>query len=138
MDVYEIRRARMRQLIDTRFDKVQARFAEAIERQPDYVSRCLKKKGEKGAKRIGEDIARDIEEKLGLAAGWMSTPTPDDTARDVPYWPFGDVPPTLYRRLPDEAKAHIEKVVTDQAKLAGLIHIKSTAKPKGARNKKAA
>ncbi len=65
MDIYEIRRANLRTLIDERFGGKIAALAEAIERAPSYVSRCVTEKPEH-RKRIGEGIARDIELKLGL------------------------------------------------------------------------
>lgn len=68
MDTSSIRRQRLRQLIDERFGGRQVRLAHAIERQPDYISRCLK-----GTKGIGEDLARDIERRLGLPNLWLDT-----------------------------------------------------------------
>lgn len=67
MDVSDIRRLQMRLIIDQRFNGKQSAFAAAIERQPDYVSRCLK-----GTKRIGEEFAGHVERQLGLPDGWMS------------------------------------------------------------------
>lgn len=66
MDVYTRRRAALRSLIDERYGGVQSRFAADIERQADYVSRCLK-----GTKRVGERFARHVEEALDLPTGWM-------------------------------------------------------------------
>lgn len=58
---FEARRQNLRRLIKDRFDGLQRAMAEAIGRQPDYISRCLS-----GKKRIGEDLAADIERILGL------------------------------------------------------------------------
>lgn len=44
----------------------QRRMAEAIGRQPDYISRCLSDPSKKGAKAIGEDLAREIETVFSL------------------------------------------------------------------------
>lgn len=66
MDVKETRRKRLRELIDSRYGGKQAAFAADIERQPDYVSRCLK-----GTKNIGEDLARIIEKRVRLPLGWL-------------------------------------------------------------------
>lgn len=74
MSIYETRRARMRQLIDEQFDGVQARFSAAIDRQADYVSRCLR-----GTKRIGEDFARHVEQALALTDGWLDLPSSTET-----------------------------------------------------------
>ncbi len=75
MDIYDIRRENMAWLIRERYKPKrgsQKRFADAIGRQPDYVSRCLK-----GVKRIGEKLARDIESAIGLPRGWMDIDFPD-------------------------------------------------------------
>jgi hypothetical protein len=71
-----VRRARLKELISERFPGRggQARLAAAIERQPDYISRCLS-----GKKGIGEDLARLIETKLCLPRLWMDG-TPQENA----------------------------------------------------------
>lgn len=71
MDVYEVRRKRLRELIDTRYNKVSAAFAEKHEKQPSYISRCLLPLGKPHRKRIGEDFAREIEKVERLPKGWM-------------------------------------------------------------------
>ena len=75
MDVFEIRKKRLRELINSNFDGVQRRFADAIDRQPDYVSRILK-----GTKRLGEQLARDIESTLGLPPRWLDAISPPESA----------------------------------------------------------
>lgn len=65
-DIYETRRARLRELIDARFAGKQSALAARIERQPDYISRCLN-----GRKRIGEEFARLVERGADLPTGWM-------------------------------------------------------------------
>lgn len=71
MDVYEVRRKRLRELIDTRYNKVSAAFAEKHEKQPSYISRCLLPLEKPHRKRIGEDFAREIEKVEQLPKGWM-------------------------------------------------------------------
>lgn len=61
-NIYEIRRQKLIELVEQRFDGVRVRFAEHIGRQPDYVSRLLL-----GRTRLGERLARDIEERCDLA-----------------------------------------------------------------------
>lgn len=73
MNVYDTRRARLRALIEERFDGTQSKLAAAIDRQADYVSRCLN-----GKKRIGEEFARHVERSVGLRHGWLDSPS--DTA----------------------------------------------------------
>lgn len=43
-------------------------FAKRVDMNPGYLSQIL---GPKGAKNLGETIARRIEEKLGIERGWM-------------------------------------------------------------------
>lgn len=64
MDIYEQRRRTLRAIIAERFEGTQARFAEAVQTTPDYVSRLLNKNEHQ--KRFGEKLARDWEEKLRL------------------------------------------------------------------------
>lgn len=74
MDIYEIRRKRMADLIKSPpFNGNQAAFAAKIDKQASYVSRCLLPLGKPHRKRIGEDMAREIERTLDLPALWMDT-----------------------------------------------------------------
>lgn len=66
MDIYEIRRSNLSRLIKEQFEGKQRRLADAIDRQPDYISRVLK-----GTKNVGEKLAREIEQTLGLSMGWL-------------------------------------------------------------------
>lgn len=74
MDIYEIRRKRMTDLIKAEpFNGNQAAFAAKIDKQASYVSRCLLPLGKPHRKRIGEDMAREIERTLGLPVLYMDT-----------------------------------------------------------------
>ncbi|QTN41700.1 S24 family peptidase [Marinobacter salsuginis] len=66
MDIHEVRRENLARLIKDLFDGKQRRLADAIDRQPDYVSRILS-----GKKNVGEVFARHIEAALGLDRGSM-------------------------------------------------------------------
>lgn len=66
MDIYETRRDNLAKLIEDSFEGRQRRLADAIDRQPDYISRVLG-----GSKRLGEKLAREIEAKLKLGEGWL-------------------------------------------------------------------
>ena len=70
MDIADIRRENLRRLIQERFHGKQRALADAIGREPSYISRCF---SEKNRKRIGEDFARMVESKLGLPSLWMDT-----------------------------------------------------------------
>lgn len=43
-----------------------AKLAKRLDKQPDYISRCLYPPGKEGRKGIGEDFAREIEKIFGL------------------------------------------------------------------------
>lgn len=49
----------------------QKALAEAIGREPNYISRCLK-----GTKSIGDEFADHIENALGLSYGWLDHEEP--------------------------------------------------------------
>ena len=68
MDIYEIRKSRVEQLL-ARFNTKKA-LADAIGREPAYVSFILSN-NPTYKKNIGEDLARSIEQKIGLGAGWL-------------------------------------------------------------------
>lgn len=72
MDISELRKIRLRQLVAERFGGVDASFAAAIERQPSYVSRLFATN--RHSRGIGEKFARDVESKLGLEIGWLDRP----------------------------------------------------------------
>lgn len=66
MGISEIRRGRLRKLIDERFDGVTLRLATALEMKPPQLHRWLS-----GGQGIREDSARKIEERLQLGQGWL-------------------------------------------------------------------
>lgn len=68
--VYRGRAARVRWVIDGQFGGVASKFAHAIGRSPNQVSRWFTDNPQ-NARCIGEKIARDIERKLGLEANWL-------------------------------------------------------------------
>lgn len=88
MDIYETRRSNLRSLVSSRFNGRIAGLAEAVGKAPSYMSRCLTGKPEH-RKRIGEQMARDIEKALSLDLLWLdkvhgdsSPPTSKHCARD--------------------------------------------------------
>lgn len=68
MDIYETRKSRVEALL-TRF-KTQKALADAIGREPAYVSFILSS-NPTYKKKIGENLARAIEQKIGLDVGWL-------------------------------------------------------------------
>lgn len=71
MDISDIRRARLAKIIDEQFGGVAAHLAAAIDRQPSYVSRMKYPPEKKGAKAMGEEMARHIEKCLDMPAYWL-------------------------------------------------------------------
>lgn len=85
MDKYDIRRENLQALIDREFGPrawgAKAKFAKRLEKQPDYISRCLYPPGKPGAKNVGEDLAREIERKFNLPMYSFDSPNLGDHER---------------------------------------------------------
>lgn len=71
MDIREVRRRNLKLLMDREFGAgargAQSRLAEKLGKPQNFVSRCLADPSRSGAKTIGEDFAREIEEAFKLA-----------------------------------------------------------------------
>jgi transcriptional regulator with XRE-family HTH domain len=74
MDIYEARRQVVLRLIRSRFGGSQAEFAAKTGIPPSYVTRMLKEAGATSFKRIGDDMALKIENKLDLEPGSVLNP----------------------------------------------------------------
>lgn len=125
MDKYERRRIRVQELIRLRFDSRQARFAEAIGRDANYVSRMLYAPGKAGKKRIAEDMRDAIEQACHLTPGWLDmdpgTPIiadgaavasePQASYSSSPDWPFDRVTPAQWATLTAADRAAVEAVI---------------------------
>ena len=117
--IYEIRRRRLAELIEIRFDSKQSAFAEKIDRSPNYVSRMLSKsKDPSKRKRIGEELARHIETACRIEP--RSLDEPFDEIRDAPTEQLGlDLTPTAkqlardFDELPELAQSYISDVVSN-------------------------
>lgn len=70
MDIYDIRRHRLKQWIDEDFGGVAAQFARAVKSEPNYITRVLST-NEKHRKRLGEKLARQFEEALAKPKMWL-------------------------------------------------------------------
>lgn len=70
MDTYEIRRHNLQALMDEEYGTgargAKSKLAKRLDKQPDYISRCLYPPEKPGRKNIGEDFARQIEAVYGL------------------------------------------------------------------------
>lgn len=65
METQDIRRRRLRQLIEDRYDGSQAKLVEATGENQGEISALLRSKS------FGEKKARKLEQKLDLPAGWL-------------------------------------------------------------------
>ena len=65
MDIQEIRRIQLKEIIKQHFNGVASSFAQKIDKEPSYISRIFTEK-EEHRRNIGESFAREIEQKLGL------------------------------------------------------------------------
>lgn len=74
MDIHAIRRTNLQKLISQA--PSQKAFAESIDTAPAYISQIVSKIPRASGKsaEVGNNLARKIEEKLGLAKGWMDSP----------------------------------------------------------------
>jgi hypothetical protein len=70
MDTYEIRRHNLQALMDRVYGVgvrgAKSAMAKRLDKQPDYISRCLYPPDKPGRKNIGEDFARQIESSYDL------------------------------------------------------------------------
>lgn len=69
MDLREKRRRNLGILMDREFGNArgaQTRLAEKLDKPQNFISRCLAEPGKAGAKTIGEDFAREIEDAFQL------------------------------------------------------------------------
>lgn len=114
MDKNDIRRARLRQVIDERFDGKVARLAAFLEMKPPQLHRWLS-----GKQGIHEDSAASMCEKIGLPAGWFDLPP--DSSLPLPASKVGmgdNVPPEAatelwrsYQRADTEAQRVVDIVL---------------------------
>lgn len=95
MDIREVRRRNLKALMDREFGVnargAQTRLAEKLEKPQNFISRCLADPDRAGSKTIGEDFAREIEEKFGLARYALDLPIgeigPESNVQPAPQQP---------------------------------------------------
>ena len=100
MNISKIRRENLRAVMVAGFRPkrgAQKRIAEVLGCQPDYASRCLSEPGRAQHKDIGEKLARDWEEKLGLSRYDLDDP-------DLPVR-YGKPKLTLVQKSPEHSGA---------------------------------
>lgn len=78
MDTYEIRRHNLQALMDEEYGTgargAKSKLAKRLDKQPDYISRCLYPLDKPGRKNIGEEFARQIEAEYHLKKYSMDSP----------------------------------------------------------------
>lgn len=77
-DIADIRQRRLREIMEARFHGRQNLIAEAVGREPSYISRLLLPSGHRHRKRLGEDLAREFERELRLTPGWFDVDSQGD------------------------------------------------------------
>lgn len=71
MDLYETRRLKLIELINSQFEGKVSLLAEAINKDSSYITRCKYPVGKKGKKRISDELLRAIYENCNIPYGWM-------------------------------------------------------------------
>lgn len=71
MDIYETRRLKLIELIDSQFQGKVSLLADAINKDSSYITRCKYPVGKKGKKRISDELLRAIYENCNVPYGWM-------------------------------------------------------------------
>lgn len=83
-DIREIRRKKLKDLIDDVSGGNIADFARKIDKEPSYVARMLYPEGKPGAKPIGEKMAHHILHKFMLPLDWFNRDY-DDEGELIPF-----------------------------------------------------
>lgn len=78
MQIQDIRRARLAQLIQEKYEGSQAKFVDETGENQGEVSGLLRTKA------FGEKKARKLEEKCGLPRGWFDIDPATETATETP------------------------------------------------------
>jgi len=109
MEKFERRRLALKALVDSIGYGGIARVAEAIGKEPNYVSRMLYEPGKSGRKRIGES---SIDALNAAFPGWLDSPPSMTLHEPGPSvfieWPFQLVHLSRIKALPKELLAEVE------------------------------
>lgn len=106
--IYRTRRERLRSAALEQFEErgMRKRLADLLGCDANYVSRMLSVRGASGHKRIGEEMARHIEEVLEKPSYWLDGY--EDPQRD---WPFQRVTPDRLKGLSSREIDRLETVL---------------------------
>jgi hypothetical protein len=108
-NIKELRKANLRSLINSRYDGKISRMAEAIDRQPAYLSRIYSD-DPRHVRHIGENMARDIEGKLNIQAGWLDINHTQDHPQ-AKYRHKGEMIADRWNEIPDLIRSAIVLLV---------------------------
>lgn len=123
MDVREIRKTRLRQLIDSQFGGIDAALAVKIGASASYVSRIFTDKVEH-RRNIGESMARKIEQECGLEPGALDAPL------EISVSPTLDVrPSTNYQLEPVTVWGDEDPLSEDEVSVPFLKEVELSAGP---------
>ena len=114
--IYEARKERLRQVMVERFDGRQIALAASLGKEPNYISRIFG-----GTKKIGEEIARYFEERLGKPPYWLDGSLTNLKLASSNHWPF-PIPYERYEALPQEKKQQLSDRVVAFIEGALPIH----------------
>jgi len=112
VDIAVIRRERVVAIVEAKFDGSKAAFAKAIDRTDNYVSRMLNPNGAQH-KKIGEDLARDIERKLQLPLGYLDgmTEAKAGTIHGIEVTPVGARLGAEWEKLEEPLRSQIQTLI---------------------------
>lgn len=71
MDKFEIRRLKLIELIESKFEGSPSKLADKIGRERSYITRCKYPPTKNGAKRISDTLLTAIYENCDIPFGWM-------------------------------------------------------------------
>lgn len=118
MKPHSHRRTNLLRLIDERFEGKKGRFADAIGRERPLIYRLFSNTA--GSKRnIGEELARDMEHKLGLTPGWLDQDHTTQAEAEMPTVCTIDIPLAIAPLIQDLRQAYQAQVLTPKV-MSGL------------------
>lgn len=119
-EIYTTRRERLRQFMREDCDGSQRSLCELIEKAPSTVSRIFT-----GKKNVGEELARELEVKMGKPPYWLDGFTGADSG---PRWPFRNIDPQRIETLSVDSREALEQTLLSALKLFESATQKSSKK----------
>lgn len=120
MDIFEIRRARLRSLVEKisrgNLNIFAARFGYSRSQISQYLSETYNE-----GRSIGERVARAIEEKVSAPSGWLDAPIDSINLPDSHVLSYEDTPPKV---LPEFALRLLPVVGTAITLSSGLVELR--------------